>query len=166
MADDPVHTEATDIVVETPAVVAGESGGVSDEPGWSPWGKGDALALAVVVLAALAIRGLYVYQQQSAPDFGHPVSDAEFFHQWAGTFADGQRFTDGPYYRAPLYPWMLGAIYKLFGTGPLALRVVQVVVGSLTCGLLFAIGRVLFGRVVGVLAGLGTRRKGWWAGPG
>ena len=154
MADDPVHTEAADIVAETPAAVAGESGGVPSDVGRSPWGKGDALALAVVVLAALAIRGLYVYQQRSAPDFGHPVGDAEFFHQWGGTFAEGQRFTDGPYYRAPLYPWVLGTVYKLLGVGPLAPRVVQVVLGSLTCGLLFAIGRVLFGRVVGVLAGL------------
>ncbi len=151
MAEDSLQTEGSDNGAETVPPPENAARGSGARHSWS---RGDVLALVVVVLAALAVRAVYISQQQSAADFGKPVGDAEFFDTWARTFAGGERLTDGPYYRAPLYSWVLGATYKVAGFGPLAPRIVQAVLGALTCGLLFVIGRQLFSRVVGLVAGL------------
>ncbi len=121
-----------------------------------PWMRSDTFALLGVFLIALMIRGLYVYQQRSSPDFDRPMVDAVYFDQWGQAFAKGESFTDGPYYRAPLYPWCLGTVYALFGQGTLPPRMVQAVLGSLTCGLVFLIGRLAFNRTVGLVAGVGA----------
>ena len=80
--------------------------------------------------------------------------DPAFHHEWARAWAAGETFMEGPYFRAPLYTWVLGTIYWLFGTGPLVPRIVQAIIGALNCGLLFIIGRRVFGRTVGVLSGV------------
>ena len=116
----------------------------------------DLLLLSIVVLVALVIRGVYIAQQQSDPLFDRPLVDAQFWDAWASAFAAGERFEDGPYYRAPLYAWTLGVVYKTLGSGPVAWRAVQALLGALTCGLVYLIGRVAFSQLVGFLAGLVT----------
>lgn len=115
----------------------------------------DLLWLAVVFVVALAVRLLYLWQLQASPWFAGHDMDPLFHHQWAEAVADGKPFWDGPYFRAPLYTWFLGAVYWLLGSGPWAARLVQAVLGSLNCVLLCLLGRRVFGRTTGVLAGLG-----------
>ena len=79
--------------------------------------------------------------------------DSLYNHQWAQAFARGETFVTGPYFRPPLYPQFLGIIYRLFGADPWAPRIIQAVLGSLNCGLLFVIGRTAFNRRVGIIAG-------------
>ncbi len=119
------------------------------------FGRFDAILFASIVLVALVLRLIYVLQLRSSPYFAHHVMDPLYHHEWARALAEGRRFWDGPYFRAPLYPWFLGLIYKAFGPdNPLAPRVIQAVIGSLSCGVLFALGRLIFSRAAGVLAGL------------
>ena len=115
----------------------------------------DALWLAIIVVLAFALRLIYVLQLQASPYFSTHVMDPQYHHQWAQAFAAGERFRDGPYFRAPLYPWLLGVVYWLFGAdNALAPRIVQTVLGALSCGMLFLIGREVFGRTAGIIAGL------------
>jgi tetratricopeptide (TPR) repeat protein len=115
----------------------------------------DALWLIAIVLLAFVLRLIYVLQLQASPYFSTHVMDPQYHHEWARAFAAGERFWDGPYFRAPLYPWSLGVVYWLFGAdNALAPRIVQAVLGALSCGLLFLIGRQVFSRTVGVIAGL------------
>jgi tetratricopeptide (TPR) repeat protein len=108
--------------------------------------------LGIVVLA-FAVRLIYIFELRQSPLFDAPQMDELYHDQWARAIAAGEQFVEGPYFRAPLYPFFLGAIYKVFGDGYLAPRIVQSLLGSLSCGLVFMIGRRAFGYAVGAIAG-------------
>ena len=113
----------------------------------------DGVLLAAIIVTAFSLRLIYLLQLRDCPTFDHPAMDELYHDQWARAIAAGESFVDGPYFRAPLYPAFLAAVYKLFGHGYLAPRVIQAALGSLSCGLLYLIGRVTFGRAVGTVAG-------------
>lgn len=52
------------------------------------------------------------------PLFRYPVVDAAWHHAWASRVASGDILVFAPYFRAPLYPWLLGMAYAVFGSGP------------------------------------------------
>jgi 4-amino-4-deoxy-L-arabinose transferase-like glycosyltransferase len=54
--------------------------------------------------------------------------------------------------RAPGYPTLMAAVYLVFGKSLLALRLVEAVLGTVTVGLVGAIGSRLFGRRAGLIA--------------
>ena len=138
-----------------------DSGGATTDAPAPPSGiRRDLIWIAVIFLIALALRGVYLYQVRSSPFFGHEVMDPQYHRQWGEAVAAGDRFVDGPYFRAPLYPGFLGVVYRLFGPSDFAPRIIQIVVGSLSCVLLYAIGRRAFGRSAGALAGLGAAGYG------
>lgn len=120
------------------------------------------LCLLAILALAFSLRLVHVEQLKDSPFFDRHVMDPLYHHQWARAFADGQEreFVPGAYFRAPLYPWMLGTIYWLFGESAVIPRVVQAVIGALSCGLLYLIGVRLFGRVVGIVAGLSAATYG------
>jgi tetratricopeptide (TPR) repeat protein len=92
-------------------------------------------------------------QWQACPIFEHPKIDELYHDEWAAAIATGENYVAGPYFRAPLYPAFLGMIYKVFGHNYLAPRLVQSLLGALSCGLVFLLGRMHFDRRVGAVAG-------------
>ena len=114
----------------------------------------DALTWFVrVFVVALLFRVIYIWQLRSSPWFVLPIVDASFHDNWARFWARGEQFMPGPYFRAPLYTWFLGVIYWLIGSQPMIPRICQALIGSANCGLLYLIGRQLFGHRVGLAAG-------------
>jgi tetratricopeptide (TPR) repeat protein len=109
--------------------------------------------LVAVMAAALVIRLIYDYQLRANPFFEHPTIDAKLHVDWATAIAEGRSLFDGVYPRAPLYPWLLGILYSIFGVDFVIPRVLTAVMGAGSCGLLFAIAHRYFGRSVAVLAG-------------
>lgn len=63
----------------------------------------------------------------------------------------------------PLYAYFLGGIYSIFGHDWLLVRLVQIVVGSASCVLVYIVGKRFFragvGRLAGIIAAL-TRLSG------
>jgi tetratricopeptide (TPR) repeat protein/4-amino-4-deoxy-L-arabinose transferase-like glycosyltransferase len=112
---------------------------------WLFWG---------IVALGLALRIVYVAQLRGSPLFAAPQMDAAIHDQWARAIAAGGEFWDGPFFRAPLYPYFLATIYKVCGPGYLAPRLAQALLGALSCGLVFLIGLRAFGRREGVLSGI------------
>ncbi len=127
-----------------------------------PGRRGTLCWFAALFLVALAARALHVIQIQDSPLTRAPILDEKVHHEWASQFAAGQPWSADrvtgepqPYFRAPLYIWFLGTVYKLFGVdAAVAPRAIQALLGSLGCGLLFLLGQRLFSRTVGVVAGL------------
>src|SRR5262249_6766199 len=104
-------------------------------------------------LGALAVRLLYLCQYANAPFFWVPSLDALYHDLLARAIAAGR--SDPPaYFPAPLYYYFLSAIYKLFGHSFWAARVIQAVIGSASCVLLYRLGCRLFGPTVALLAGV------------
>jgi 4-amino-4-deoxy-L-arabinose transferase-like glycosyltransferase len=114
----------------------------------------DLLWLGLIVGLALVVRIVYILQMRDSPLFADPILDAELHVRWARAILDGQTLFEEAYFRAPLYPGLLSLIYRVFGDGFLAPRIIQAVIGSMSCGLIYLLGRDAFGRSVGVVAGL------------
>ena len=110
--------------------------------------------LLSVALLALVLRLIYIRQISHAPFSDLRFGDAEAYHNWALRIADGQWLGDGVFYQAPLYPYFLAAVYKVFGDGATMIRFIQAVIGTVSCVLLASAGIALFGSwgaVAGVL---------------
>lgn len=105
------------------------------------------------MLLALAVRLLYLVDLQHTPFFAAPQMDALYHHQWAGRLAAGDWIGSDVFFRAPLYPYLLGLLYKL-GLDGFAVRVVQFIIGSVTVGITTAIVLRQSGRVAGIAIGL------------
>ena len=129
---------------------AATTASVCEPPGM----RGIDVALIITIFAcAFALRLIYVQQLRASPLFEDPVMDELYHDQWARSIVAGETYVEGPYFRAPLYPAFLAAVYRVFGPGYLVPRLVQAFLGSLSCVLLFLIGRQIFGRGIAAIAG-------------
>jgi hypothetical protein len=99
------------------------------------------------------LRLLYISQIRSAPFFDLRFGDAESYHLWAQRIAAGEWLGRDVFYQAPLYPYFLAALYRLFGDAALTVRASCKRLMGDSCALSAAAGVRLFGRR-GVLAGL------------
>ncbi len=116
--------------------------------------------LAAILLGALLLRVVYVLQSRANPYFAEPTMDAGYHLEWARALARGETFQPGPFFRAPLYPWFLGLLLRLFGGDLLAVRLVQALVGTGSIALAYCVARRAFEvRTALVAAALGA---GYW----
>ena len=114
----------------------------------------DLALFLVIAVAAFGLRLTYLQEQRSNPIFDKPIMDAQYHDEWGQAIVAGETFMDGPFFRAPLYPYFLAGIYKAAGHSYFVPRLIQSVLGALSCGLLFLVGRLVFNRGVGAVAGL------------
>ncbi len=81
--------------------------------------------------------------------------DSDLFDRWAMSMVEsGDWWGEGVFFIGPLYAYCLGIIYSLFGHSLFAVRVIQLLMGALTAGLVFATADRIFGRTAGVISGL------------
>ena len=113
----------------------------------------DLLAGSAVFILALAARLLYVHQIHAAGLSRYLRLDPLYYHQWALRIASGDWAGREVFEMSPLYAYVLGVIYRIFGDGPILPRLVQAALGAAVCGLLVLAGRRLFGKIEGALAG-------------
>src|SRR6185295_9203516 len=93
------------------------------------------------------------WQISRAPFFDMLMGDARGYDVWARQLAAGDWIGRDVFYQAPLYPYFLGVIYKLFGHSLLTVRIIQAMVGSASCALIGAATCRLVSRNAGLLAG-------------
>jgi 4-amino-4-deoxy-L-arabinose transferase-like glycosyltransferase len=114
--------------------------------------KSNQQTLIIVGIAALAVRLVYLVLYQGLPDWDYLTVDNNYHHHWATTVASGNLVGDTTYFRAPLYAWLLGAAYALFGTSLWVGRILGMVIGSLTVIMTYLCAYRLFDRRVGLAA--------------
>lgn len=120
-----------------------------------PWSAPTYVILAAVFLFALVVRVLHWWgQMQHNPFFTAPTMDEEMHHQWAQQIAAGAGFSNGPFFRAPLYYYLLGGLYVLLGPNIVVARLLGGVLGALSCALLARLGFAVAGVRAGLIAGL------------
>jgi tetratricopeptide (TPR) repeat protein len=127
-----------------------EGKSIRDNSGWIKF----ALPVGIFILAFL-VRFIYLIQiKSSLPFFSAPIMDELYHDTWAQQIASGQWIRGEAFFRAPLYVYLLGLTYKIFGHDLFVPRLFQMVLGSLSCVLTFLIARKLFNRTVGILSGV------------
>src|SRR5512143_3400803 len=91
-------------------------------------------ALSIYVVA-LAVRLLHIWLLGRSPFFDALMGDARGYDEWARRIAGGEWIGSDVFYQAPLYPYFLGVLYKIFGHSLVAVRLVQALVGAGSCAL-------------------------------
>jgi 4-amino-4-deoxy-L-arabinose transferase-like glycosyltransferase len=110
--------------------------------------------MATIGLVALAFRTALLVQVAGTPYAEVTNVDSSSYHAWALEIVNGSWMPTRMFYQSPFYAWFLAGIYEVFGTGPWAPRVIQILFGAASPVLLYAIGAMLFSRRVGWIAGL------------
>lgn len=111
----------------------------------------------MVVLVALAARvtALWLAFRHADRLLEDLFLDSAQYVEAAARIRAGGGPTDGPYLLSPLYPYFLAVFPGLEpGSAPLALRLVQALLGSLTCGLVALTAMRISGLRAGWIAGL------------
>lgn len=126
----------------------------SKKAGEGPKQTPDLVWLAAIFGIALVLRVIYLLQIESIPLFYHLAGDGRTYDEWAQRIARGDWLGKGVFYQAPLYPYFLAVMQALFGHNLWLVRITQILLGSMSCAVVFLIGQKLFSRPAGIAAGL------------
>lgn len=123
---------------------------------WRELGRRHGGTCTVLFALALAFRLVVLLQTARTPFLEVANIDSASYDAWARELVSTGWWPTRNFYQSPFYAYFLGALYAVFGDGPWAPRIVQVVLGSLTPVLTYGIGTRLFSRRAGLVAGLLT----------
>jgi 4-amino-4-deoxy-L-arabinose transferase-like glycosyltransferase len=114
----------------------------------------------IVFVIALAFRAIYLFDASKRPDFRVFSMDQQYNLEWAQCIASGNwpapydRLQNAAFFRAPLYSYSMAGIFRLFGQSQLLIRILQIVIGSVSCVLAYAVAARCFAQTAGMLTGL------------
>jgi Flp pilus assembly protein TadD len=112
------------------------------------------LPFAAITLFAFALRFVYLLQARAVPMFDGLIQDGESYGAWSDKIVAGDWLGDQIFYQAPLYPYFLAVVKLVVGNDLWSIRIVQIALGSLSCGVLFLAGKRFFSRGVGIASGV------------
>jgi tetratricopeptide (TPR) repeat protein len=112
------------------------------------------LFLLGVFLLAFILRIIYLIQVKSNPHFFSPTMDPLYHDIWAQNIAGGNWIGSKVFFRAPFYAYFLAIVYKIFGHNYIIPRVIQHLIGSFSCILVYFLAKKLFNRKVAMVASL------------
>ncbi|TAN61326.1 hypothetical protein EPN16_03495, partial [bacterium] len=129
--------------------------------------------LAVIFILALAFRlGAVLSMSPEQKVLKH---DDNRYEQIAKAILKGEGFSkEGKpiAWRGPVYPYFIAGVYKVFGSNPDIIRIIQAIAGSFLCLLVYLIGQTVFTQKTGLCAALLTALYQpfihylYWGGPG
>jgi tetratricopeptide (TPR) repeat protein len=105
-------------------------------------------------LLAFVIRLIYLNQIKSNPYFDAPQRDPLWHHNWAKEIAGGDWIGKEVFFRAPLYPYFRGILYVIFGESFYVASLIQILIGSLSCVLIYLLAKKLFNRTIGIIGSI------------
>jgi len=111
-----------------------------------------AIVLAVVLAVGLALRVAYILGQRGDLLFDYPVVDEETYVGIGRALADGHPTDPGAWFQPPGLGYALAVVFRIFGPGLMAPRLVQAVVSTASCALAFLVARRLFSARVALAA--------------
>lgn len=115
---------------------------------YAPW---------VVACTALLTRLVYLVQIRATPLFDYLHLDPLYYVEWGRRVAGGAWLAEQPFEQSPLYPYLLGAFFSLFGddnSSLLILRLVQLAAGVAGCVGIHQLARQWFDARGALVAGL------------
>lgn len=101
-----------------------------------------------------AVRIIYLYCFIKSPLYRLYRADHQFYREWGKQIASGN-FTPGNVFeQGPLYAYLLGGFYRIFGVNDLLLFVFQMALGIGTTWMVYRIGLLIFDRATARLAAM------------
>ncbi len=105
----------------------------------------------LLAILAFALRLAYILAAKSNPTFWAPAVDPFWYDEAAMLFVGGS-LGELPFFRAPLYPALLGAVYYFFGHSLLAARILSALLQSAAVWALFKMSYRHFSPLVAWIA--------------
>ena len=106
------------------------------------------LAPLLIFVLAFAVRLIYLNQVSDSPLFQHPIMDEKYHVELAHQINSTSGLPDEPFYRAPLYPYVLAFLFRVTSNSFYATRLIQCVAGSFVPVLILVFGLLLFSKRV------------------
>jgi len=107
-----------------------------------------------IFLLALVIRLVYFGQSSANPAFHWPIVDAAGYDQIARQFARDGTVAKEFFWQQFFYPFFLSIVYRLTGSSIVAAKLIQLLIGCITCVLTFQLGKRIFNLTIGIIAGV------------
>ncbi len=76
--------------------------------------------IVLILFTFILLWSISVVPILTSPLGSFPVIDASWHNEWAKAVSEGDIFIYAPYFRAPLYPLILGGVYSIFGNSLLS----------------------------------------------
>jgi 4-amino-4-deoxy-L-arabinose transferase-like glycosyltransferase len=121
---------------------------------WADVWRRDGLAYVTLFVLAFAFRLAALVQTARGPFLEVANIDSASYQKWARELVASGWWPARHFYQSPFYAYFLGVLYRVFGDGPWAPRLLQIILGSLTPVLVYGIGTRLFTRRAGFLGAL------------
>jgi 4-amino-4-deoxy-L-arabinose transferase-like glycosyltransferase/cytochrome c-type biogenesis protein CcmH/NrfG len=121
-----------------------------------------------VFSASLVIRLIYLLELHfKSPFSNYLYLDALRYDSWAQSMAFGFKQIIEPTFRAPFYPIFLATIYRIFGHDLFFTRLVQMLLGSLVCVMVYFLALKIFNKRTAIISSLMAALYGpflYWSG--
>lgn len=108
--------------------------------------------LTAILFLALILRIAALKDFTASIYSNMPIMDENFYHIWASKIADGTFSSEATYRSAPLPAYLMAVIYKIFSADISYIRNFHMILGVLSCWLIYEIGRRLGDRITGLSA--------------
>jgi len=120
------------------------------------------LAPAGAALLTVLVRLWFVVEMRGQPfsAFSRYYVDSWYYHHQAIDILNGNFWGSEVFFLRPLYPYLLAAVYRVFGVHILAVQLVQVAMAGLSCLLLYSVSRRMFGARAATFASFGFALTG------
>jgi hypothetical protein len=116
------------------------------------------LALALTLL----IRLWFVLGMRGNPfsSIGPQMLDSYYYHRWAVDIISGNFWGTDVFFLRPLYPYLLALVYAVFGQRILVVQLIQTLLATVSCFLLYDATRRIFGKRPAIFAAFGFALTG------
>lgn len=114
--------------------------------------KNESVIIVVLCFLAFLWRVIYFLEIQHSPYGNLLTVDAKIHHEWAQQIAGGNLFFEKVFFRAPLYYYLLGFLYWIFGDSLDVARIFQILISTVSCLLIYYIVKKVFNIQVALIA--------------
>ncbi|MDD5064915.1 MAG: tetratricopeptide repeat protein [Phycisphaerae bacterium] len=108
----------------------------------------------IIFSLALAVRLIYLYESSANPSFQVPIVDSKIYDETAKALISGQGTASNLFWQPFFYQVFLSVVYLFSDNSIVFTKILQVLLGALTCGLTYKLGKKIFGERTGIIAGL------------
>ncbi len=108
--------------------------------------------VVVLLVAAVLIRIVALMNLMGTPYFSYLLYDENIFHSWAVKLTNGSFNANEAYQFAPLFPYLMAGVYKLFSPDILYIRLLNIFFGVLTCWIIYLTANEFSENKAGLLA--------------
>lgn len=122
--------------------------------------KKELLLTLVIFILALSVRLIYLYESSANPSFSAPTVDSGTYDQMARSMAEGKGMNYEFFWQSFFYPVFLSAVYSVSNSSIICAKIIQILLGSITCLLIYRLGKTIFNRRTGIIAAVMTALYG------